>query len=107
SSTEIRDKATSLYIEEPTTSTRSFEHYGLSLLSTIMAVYERVDLRDTQQLFAAYNGSLLRRGIPAYYEIEWKTFLGVIQDVDSNGKLKRLINGQERLFDLKEISFKL
>ncbi|HLT86914.1 MAG TPA: biotin--[acetyl-CoA-carboxylase] ligase [Sphingobacterium sp.] len=106
-STAIRDKATSLYIEEPTTSTQSLEHYGLSLLSTIMAFYESVDLRDTQPLLDAYNGSLFRKGIPAYYEIEGKTFLGIIQDVDSNGKLKILINGQERLFDLKEISFKL
>ncbi|TYR37032.1 biotin--[acetyl-CoA-carboxylase] ligase [Sphingobacterium phlebotomi] len=105
--TAIQDKATSLYIEEPTTPPQSLEEYGLSLLSTIMELYESIDLQDTQQLLDAYNDCLFRKEIPAYYEIEGETFSGIIQGVEGDGKLKILINDQERLFDLKEISFKL
>lgn len=105
--TAIQDKATSLYIEKPMAPTQSLEHYGLSLLSTIMALYKSLDLRETRPLLDTYNGCLFRKGIPACYEIEGGTFLGTIQEVDNNGKLKILIHGEERSFDLKEISFKL
>ncbi len=103
----IQDKATSLYIENPKVSAQSLEYYALSLLSTIIECYESIDLQDTQRLLDAYNECLFRKGIPTHYEIEGKTFLGMIQGVESNGKLKLLINEQEQLFDLKEISFKL
>ncbi|NGM65900.1 biotin--[acetyl-CoA-carboxylase] ligase [Sphingobacterium sp. SGR-19] len=103
----IQDKATSLYIENPKASAQSLEYYALSLLSTIMACYESIDLQDTQRLLDAYNECLFRKGIPAHYEIEGETCLGIIQGLESDGKLKVLINERVRLFDLKEISFKL
>lgn len=103
----IQDKATSLYLEKPKIPLQSLEHYGLSLLSTIMALYGSIDLQDTQQLLDTFNGCLFRKGVSAYYEIEGETFSGTILGVKSDGKLKILIDNQERLFDLKEISFKL
>lgn len=103
----IQNKATSLYLEKPTTPTEPMEHYGLSLLSTITACYENIDLKDTQQLLNAYNNSLFRKGIPAIYEVEGKTVTGIIQGVKSDGKLNIVIDNQERLFDLQGIRFKL
>lgn len=103
----IQDKASSLHLEDPTTQPQPLEHYGLSLLYAILALYKRIDLQDTAQLLDAYNNGLFRKGLSAQYEIEGKTYLGVLQGVDSNGKLKVLINDQQRLFDLKEIGFKL
>ncbi|PRD50744.1 biotin--[acetyl-CoA-carboxylase] ligase [Sphingobacterium gobiense] len=102
----IQHKATSFYIEKPVISTEPLEHHALSLLSTIMTLYENIDLNDTQQLLEAYNSCLFRKGIPAYYEIAGESFLGILQGAESDGKLSILINGKERLFDLKEVSFK-
>ena len=103
----IRDKATSLYLERPSIAKQSLEHYALSLVSTIMAYYEHIDLRDTSHLLDRYNRTLFRRGIPASFEIGEATVVGTIQGVESNGKLNIIIDNQECLFDLKEISFKL
>ncbi|WP_165793129.1 biotin--[acetyl-CoA-carboxylase] ligase [Sphingobacterium haloxyli] len=102
----IQHKATSLYIEKPEVPLQSLEDYALSLLLAIMTLYENTDLNDTQQLLTAYNSCLFRKGVPAYYEIAGDTLLGILQGVDSNGKLRILFDGQERLFDLKEVSFK-
>lgn len=103
--TAIQDKATSLYLEEPAASTQSLEHYGLSLLSTIMALYADTDLQDTQQLLDAYNERLFKKGIPAPYKINKKTVQGIIQGVESDGRLNVLIHNKPQLFDLKEIVF--
>lgn len=103
----IRDKATSLYLEKPSIAKQSLEHYALSLLSTITTYYEHIDLRGTRHLLDLYNRTLFRRGILASFEIQGETVIGIIQGVESNGKLNIIIDNQERLFDLKEISFKL
>src|SRR5690606_859527 len=105
--TTIQGKATSLYIENPEASKHALEHYGLSLLSTITAQYEHTDLQDTGQLLDIYNNLLFRKGVPAFYEIEGETVMGIIQGVESNGKLNIMIHDEEQVFDLKEIRFKI
>lgn len=102
----IRDKATSFYIENPTSSNDSIEDDALALLSSIMNDYQHTNLHDTTSLIDIYNKHLFRKGTPAYYEIEGQTVVGILQGVDESGRLHVLIEGRERLFDLKEIRFK-
>lgn len=103
---DLQDKVTSFCIEKPTIRPQPLPQYGLSLLCAILGLYETIDLQDTTKLLNAYNSGLFRKGVPAPYEIQGETYIGVIQGVNRTGKLRISIDNQERLFDLKEISFK-
>ena len=102
----IQHRATSLYMENPASSTQNLDEYATSLLYSIMDRYKNTDLRQTTELLETYNRLLFRRGIPAVYEIQGEQVLGTIMEVRKNGKLKLSIQGEERDFDLKEIRFK-
>lgn len=104
---DLQDKATSFCIEKPTIQPQSLQQYGLSLLYAILTLYGTIGLQDTARLMNAYNNGLFRKGVSAQYEVQGTTYSGIIQGVNRDGKLNVFINGQERLFDLKEIRFVL
>lgn len=104
---DIQDKATSVYKEDPTLQPQPLQEHGLSLLSAILRLYKTLDLQDTASLVTSYNKTLFRKGIPSRYEIGGKIYFGIIQGVNSEGKLAVRVGGEIRLFDLKEISLQL
>lgn len=97
--------ATSLKLNLGSTEPLSVEHCCLEMLSEIFTLYKQSNLTNSQNIRAAYTASLFQLGKVELFEINGKQTEGIIQGIDSVGRLIVLINESTQSFDLKEIRF--
>jgi len=100
---ELRNKATSLRQESELV--YNIEETGLDLLESILTVYASINVEDGDLLLNKYNELLFQKDKEAIYEIQGKEYTGIIQGVDTQGRLQVMIAGNIQSFDLKEIKF--
>ncbi|SMG41265.1 biotin--[acetyl-CoA-carboxylase] ligase [Sphingobacterium psychroaquaticum] len=102
-SEDINHKATSLARE--TGLPRELQDTCLDILETFFDIYASVNVADTDLLLQQYNELLYQKDMEAQYEIQGQRKTGTIRRVTDNGLLLLEMDGEERSFDLKEISF--
>lgn len=84
---------------------QSIDYWLALILEHIEAAYLQLKAGKTAELKAYYLQQLYLMNTPALFEIRGKKEEGIITGVGNQGHLQMLINGEEHLFDLKEVKF--
>ncbi|WDF68562.1 biotin--[acetyl-CoA-carboxylase] ligase [Sphingobacterium oryzagri] len=103
--TELRHKTTSIRCETQQAHTYAIEDCSIELIKCIGELISGYDLAETSTILADYNALLFRKDVPSRFMLADQEVVGTIQGIDTTGRLRVAINGQEQVFDLKEISF--